>query len=198
MPELRAREQGMRAELQAIRDQAADRMSFLRLAETLTAYLQRLRESAESLEITDRQRVVRLLVKEVLVDNDAITIRHSIPAQPKAPPNGNEPPSSSGKFPTAGQSYLLRSGSDRSTLWGSLSARMNLSIFQDARFQPTPDQADQARVTDSMFDKSEDPIVIETPKNFSRSRSTTKRLLAATWDCAARTASWALRPGRKP
>jgi len=41
---------------------------------------------------------------------------------------------------------------------------MNLSIFQDARFQPTPDQADQARIADSMFDKSEDPIVIEAPK----------------------------------
>jgi len=35
MPELRSREQSMRAELQAIRDQAADRMSFLRLAETV-------------------------------------------------------------------------------------------------------------------------------------------------------------------
>src|SRR5580700_1250494 len=41
---------------------------------------------------------------------------------------------------------------------------MNRSIFQDARFQPTPDQVDQARVADSMFDKSEDPIVIEAPK----------------------------------
>ena len=47
MPELRAREQSMRAELQAILDQAADRMSFLRLAETLTAFLQRLHELAE-------------------------------------------------------------------------------------------------------------------------------------------------------
>lgn len=37
MPELCAREQTMRTELQAIRDQAADRMTFLRLAETLTA-----------------------------------------------------------------------------------------------------------------------------------------------------------------
>jgi hypothetical protein len=41
---------------------------------------------------------------------------------------------------------------------------MDHSIFQDTRFQPTPDQADQARITDSMFDKSEDPIVIEASK----------------------------------
>src|SRR5271154_5199495 len=57
MPELRAREQSARAELQAILDQAADRMSLLRLAETLTAFLQRLHESAQSLEIADRQKI---------------------------------------------------------------------------------------------------------------------------------------------
>ena len=63
MPELRAREQSARAELQAILDQAADRMSLLQLAETLTAFLQRLHESAQSLEIVDRQKIVRLLVR---------------------------------------------------------------------------------------------------------------------------------------
>ena len=111
MPELRAREQSMRAELQAILDQAADRMSFLRLAETLTAFLQRLHESAQSLEIADRQKIVRLLVKDILVDNDTITIRHSIPSHPRTPPTGTEPPSD-GKSQMAGQGYLLRSGSD--------------------------------------------------------------------------------------
>src|SRR5262249_45393409 len=43
-------------------------------------------------------------------------------------------------------------------------ARIHRSIFQDARFQPTPDQADQARIAYSMFDKPEDPIMIETPE----------------------------------
>src|SRR5215469_10131796 len=112
MPELRAREQSMRAERQAILDQAADRMSFLRLAETLTAFLQRLRQSAETLEIAERQKVVRLLVKEVLVDNDTITIRHSIPAQPRTPPVGGAPLPSNRKLRVGVESYLLRSGSD--------------------------------------------------------------------------------------
>ncbi|UFS85091.1 recombinase family protein (plasmid) [Rhizobium sp. T136] len=114
MPELRGREQSMRAELQAIVDQAADRMSFLRLAETLTAFLQRLRASAELLDITERQKIVRLLVKEVLVDNDTITIRHSIPSHPKLPPSGSEP-HSNGTFRTDSRNYLLRSGSDQPT-----------------------------------------------------------------------------------
>ena len=47
---------------------------------------------------------------------------------------------------------------------------MDRSIFQNARFQPSPDQADQARITDSMFDKPEHPIVIEAPKEVLRIR----------------------------
>jgi site-specific DNA recombinase len=112
LPELRARDQALRAELQAILDQAADRMAFLRLAETLTAFLHRLHQSAQSLEITDRQKIVRLLVKEVLVDDDAITIRHSIPTSHATPPTGSEPTPTNRKSRTADQSYLLRSGSD--------------------------------------------------------------------------------------
>ena len=130
MPELRAREQSMRAELQAILDQAADRMSFLRLAETLTAFLKRLRESAQSLEIIERQKVVRLLVKEVLVDNDTITIRHSIPSHPKAPPpGGDEPPPSNGKSRAGDQSYLLRSGSERAAPRCALIHRTDQAVF---------------------------------------------------------------------
>jgi hypothetical protein len=40
---------------------------------------------------------------------------------------------------------------------------MNLSIFQNACLQPAPDQTDQAWITDSMRDKAEYPIMIETP-----------------------------------
>src|SRR6476620_9389206 len=101
----------MRAERQAILDQAANRISFLRLAETLTAFLPRLRQSAETLEIAERQKVVRLLVKEVLVDNDTITIRHSIRAQPPTSPAGGAPLLSNGKLRVRDESYLLRSGS---------------------------------------------------------------------------------------
>ena len=39
MPSLRQREQTLRAELQAIADQATNRVTFLRLAETLAAFL---------------------------------------------------------------------------------------------------------------------------------------------------------------
>jgi site-specific DNA recombinase len=103
MPMLRQRQQVLRAELQAITDQANDRGAFLRLAETLTAFLTRLRSAAESLSVMERQKIVRLLVKEILVGEDTITIRHSIPI-----PSG--PLQSGGSDPSDGQNYLLCKG----------------------------------------------------------------------------------------
>src|ERR1700724_1905851 len=112
MPELRRREYATRAELQSIADQTTDRAAYLRLAETLTGFLARLRSSAETLDIIERQRVVRLLVKEILVSDDRIVIRHSIPLP--TGPSGSHDPSPIGGYSSSasGKSYLLRSGSD--------------------------------------------------------------------------------------
>src|SRR5712671_4678717 len=106
MPALRQREQALRAELQAIADQANDQATFLRLAETLTAFLTRLHGAADTLSITERQRIVRLVVKDVLIGDDTITIRHSIPVLPGPTQGGSLPPSQ-----TAGPNYLLCKGS---------------------------------------------------------------------------------------
>ena len=76
-----------RAELQAIADQSAERAACLRLAETVADFLSRLRSSAGTLNVPERQRVVRLLVKEIFVGDDKIVIRHSIPL-PANPPGG--------------------------------------------------------------------------------------------------------------
>jgi len=108
MPPLRHREQTLRAELQGIIDQANDRTVFLRLAETLTAFLARLRTAAETLSVTERQRIVRLVVKDVLIGNDTIAIRHSIPVPSDPPQNGGSLP-----HRPDSQSYLLRKGSDQ-------------------------------------------------------------------------------------
>jgi len=91
MPSLRQREQALQAELQAIADQANDRAALLRLAETLTAFLARLHDAADTIDVTERQRIVRLVVKDVLVGDDNIVIRHSIP-DTSTPPPENGPP----------------------------------------------------------------------------------------------------------
>jgi len=57
----------------------AEQATYLRLAHTLGEFLQRLHNQAQTLDVLARQRVVRLLVKEIVVGHDSITIRHSIP-----------------------------------------------------------------------------------------------------------------------
>ena len=103
MPTLRQRQQALRVECQAMADQANDRAAFLRLAETLTAFLTRLRTSAENLTLMERQKLVRLLVKEILVGEDAITIRHSIPIP-------STPTQHESSETLNGQNYLLCKG----------------------------------------------------------------------------------------
>ena len=112
MPSLRQREQALRAELHSIAEQTRERAMYLRLAETLSAFLARLRVAADTLDILERQRIVRLLVKEVLVGDDTIVIRHCIPV-PSGPPNGSSPPPPIRSADLGDdRSYLLRSGRD--------------------------------------------------------------------------------------
>src|SRR5229473_1200318 len=132
MPVLRQRQQTLRAELQAIADQTNDRAAFLRLAETLTAFLARLRSAAETLSVAERQRIVRLVVKDVLVGDDTITIRHSIPI-----PSG--PPQNEGSQPE-GPNYLLCKGREHSSLGRALLPwNQSPVLFLHWRFQPALD-----------------------------------------------------------
>ena len=114
MPELRKQAQAVESELQSLEMAALDQAKYLQLAETLTTFRSRLRARAETLDIQERQLILRLLVKEILVDSETITIRHSI-AVPSGPgPNSTTPPppGSSGRPLPSG--YLLRSGSNQS------------------------------------------------------------------------------------
>src|SRR5689334_1228942 len=119
MPMLRQREQRLRAELQAIADQINDRAAFLRLAETLTAFLTRLRSAAQTLSVIERQKIVRLLIKDILVGEDTITIRHSIPIPSGSPQNG-------GSDDPNGQNYLLCKRRDHSSLGSAALGRNEL------------------------------------------------------------------------
>ena len=120
-PKLRRQEQALHAELQSVASRAQDRGTYLRLAETLTAFLARLRSSAENIDVPARQRIVQLLVKEVLVGDDTITIRHSIPMAGK-PQSVNRGPTNSGGECAEKEGYLSRSGSDLALALQHLSA----------------------------------------------------------------------------
>src|SRR5205809_1872184 len=145
MPLLRQRQQTLSAELQAIADRTNDRAAFLRLAETLTAFLARLRSAAETLSVNERQKIVRLLVKDVLVGEDTITIRHSIPIPSGSPQNG-------GSDDPNGQNYLLCKRSDRSALGRPFIHRTHQPAFHHTCSQKRPNQLQQALVADSLGD----------------------------------------------
>src|ERR1035441_7909580 len=146
MPGLRQREQTLRAELQAIADQANDRAAFLRLAENLTAFLSRLRGAADTLSMAERQRIVRLVVKDVLIGDDTITIRHSISVPQQSPTqSGSLPPSRTG-----GQHYLLCKGSDRTALRSNFPCVDDNPVLHRSSVEPFPDQAQDHWVSNSV------------------------------------------------
>src|SRR5271169_1167506 len=112
MPELRQREHASQTELNSILDQISDRAIYLRLAETLSDFLTRLRTSADTLDVQERQRIVRLVIKDILVGDETIVIRHSIPLSSVTPSDDGGVQSKSAALPNVGdRSYLLRSGS---------------------------------------------------------------------------------------
>jgi site-specific DNA recombinase len=108
MPDLRKQAQAIESELQSLEMAAVDQAHYLQLAENLAGFCGKLRLRADTLDVRERQQILRLLVKEVLVDTDTITLRHSIPV----PQSGTPRPNSGGGFgasPAPG--YLLRKGS---------------------------------------------------------------------------------------
>jgi site-specific DNA recombinase len=81
MPELRRREAALASQLRSLDAELHDAETYLQLAETLEGFLSRLGERAATLDIGERQRVLRLVVREVLIGgkDGPVTIRHSIP-----------------------------------------------------------------------------------------------------------------------
>ena len=81
MPELRARQSSLHHQIDALDSQLADREVYLKLADNLEDFLTGLRGKTATATVAERQRVLRLLVKDVLVGPDKITIRHCIPVR---------------------------------------------------------------------------------------------------------------------
>ena len=165
MPALRQRERAIRAELQAIIDQAADRAAFLRLAETLTSFLARLRTAAETLSVTERQRIVRLVVKEVLIGDDTITIRHSIPI-----PSGQLQDRDSKRHPSGGQSLLLCKGSGHTPLRSAALAGKKLAPPVAPRLEHCLDQAKHSAVCYLLGQQRKEFLVVHRSEKVSEIR----------------------------
>ena len=79
MPDLRAREANLRNQIQALDAQLADREAYLALAADLQGFLTQLHARTETSTLDERRRVLKLLIKDVLIGPEKITIRHRIP-----------------------------------------------------------------------------------------------------------------------
>jgi site-specific DNA recombinase len=90
MPDLRAHQTNLRAQLHALDTQLADRDAYLKLAVDLDGFLTQLRNHADTSTVTERQHVLRLLVKDVLIGPEKITIRHRIPTHNRTTTNSHD------------------------------------------------------------------------------------------------------------
>jgi site-specific DNA recombinase len=115
LPNLRKRSEALQAELRSLEATSADQQTFLRLADNIENFLERLRGNADTLDVIERQKILRLVVKEILVHKETIKIKHSIPITTTRAPSG---PSGKENVP----SYLLRSGSHLAAVSKHLSA----------------------------------------------------------------------------
>jgi len=141
MPELNKKSQAVESELQSLETAAVDQARYLQLAESLDGFRIKLRERAKTLDVCERQQILRLLVKEVLVAADSLTIRHSIPIpQTGSDSNGPQPTGSHPSGASQKPRYLLRSRSSNCSLRCSYLTLRPLAVFRHPRLQPFLDQ----------------------------------------------------------
>ena len=79
MPGLRKKQSATQKELEGAQWQAQAEAQLQQLDYSLERFLARLKHSVQNLGIAEKQKIIRLLIKEVIVEKDAITVRHCIP-----------------------------------------------------------------------------------------------------------------------
>jgi site-specific DNA recombinase len=107
--ELRKREKSLQAQLHSLEMAEAQEETYFRIVHSLKSFLARLNANRNSLSITEQQKVVRAVIKEVQIEGSRIHIVHSIPL---APAGVNSP---------GNESYPLCLGSDESNFGEHLS-----------------------------------------------------------------------------
>jgi site-specific DNA recombinase len=117
IPNLRKQQQTVESQLRSLAAASEDQSRYLRLAETLSEFRGRLRSRAETLDVIERQKILRLVVQEIIVGTDTIRIRHSIPiADSRSGPNSGSPFPSNAAAAVQNEHYLLRTWSRDTTL----------------------------------------------------------------------------------
>ena len=78
-PELKKRQSALEKELESLRLQSIEHDRLIEMNVSIERFMEQLRNSAQTLDVQQKQRIARLLVREVVVQADTLTINHSIP-----------------------------------------------------------------------------------------------------------------------
>jgi site-specific DNA recombinase len=73
--------------------QLADRETYLKLAVDVEGFLTQIRATDPTSAVEQRQHILRLLVKDVLIGPEKITIRHRIPIRERTTSTDQQPAS---------------------------------------------------------------------------------------------------------
>jgi len=122
--------------------------SLTQLHASMENFLAALRQSAKNLEVVERQKVVRLVIKQIVVNGDALTIHHSIPISRS---NESQPRAS----------YALCTRRHRRPLRRAFFAGFPFSLFHYSRFEPLSDQSHHALIPNPMLEKPLQPFVVD-------------------------------------
>jgi site-specific DNA recombinase len=149
LPDLRARERNLRGQLDALHAQLADRDAYLKLADDLEGFLGQLYQNAQRAAMPERQRILRLLVNDVLIGPDKITIRHRIPVRER-PDHSHRRQDPDDPEQDRHHSYALRWGREDRTLRGTGVGFLPAAILgEDARLEERLHQGQDALVPDA-------------------------------------------------
>jgi len=132
LPNLRKQQLAIESEIRSLEMASEDQSRYLRLAETLSEFRGKLRARAETLDAVERQKILRLVVQEILVGSDTIRIRHAIPIVDSGPTGHDTPaaPTRPGGGSGSG-SYLLRMGSPKEASRHFLNGRSHPSLSKE-------------------------------------------------------------------
>ena len=83
MPELKKRLSALEAQREHLCVQAMEAECWIQLRHSVKTFLEQLNRNAEKLDPSARQKILRLLIKQIVVGQEAITVHHSIPVSPR-------------------------------------------------------------------------------------------------------------------
>ena len=153
MPELRKQEKAVRSELESLHMAATDKARYLRVVDSLSKFRARLQGNAERLDFVGRRKIIRLLVREILIGRDTITIRHSIPPtnSPSTPTDPSSPSAGSGRG--SDQRYRLCTRGERTALRRPLIHRTHQPVLHHPGLQECSNKLEHSFVSHALGDR---------------------------------------------